>query len=61
MSEYQEPFNHTPTGTPRWVGLAVAVLGGVSLVSLGIGWSALNHANSIEQSTQASVRPTSDD
>jgi hypothetical protein len=61
MSEYQESFGHTPTGTPRWVGLAVAVLGGVSLLSLGIGWSALNHANGIEQSTQASVKQANDE
>ncbi|MGC1618661.1 MAG: hypothetical protein WA765_09240 [Candidatus Acidiferrum sp.] len=60
MSEFQEPFNHTTTGTPRWVGLAVAVLGGVSLLGLGIGWSALNHANSVEQSTQASMKQTND-
>src|SRR3984957_187979 len=56
MSEFQEPINHTTTGTPRWVGLAVAVLGGVSLLGLGVGWSALSHANSIEQTTQASVK-----
>ena len=60
MSEFQEPLNHTTTGTPRWVGLAVAVLGGVSLLGLGVGWSALNHANSIEQSTQASVKQAND-
>lgn len=60
MSEFQEPINHTTTGTPRWVGLAVAVLGGVSLLGLGIGWSALNHANSLEQSTQASMKQTND-
>ncbi|MGC1615973.1 MAG: hypothetical protein WA736_14905 [Candidatus Acidiferrum sp.] len=60
MSEFQEPLNHTTTGTPRWVGLAVAVLGVVSLLGLGIGWSALNHANSLEQSTQASVKQTND-
>ena len=60
MSEFQEPLNHTTTGTPRWVGLAVAVLGAVSLVSLGIGWSALSHANSLEQSTQASVKQSND-
>lgn len=60
MSEYQEPLNHTTTGTPRWVGLAVAVLGGISLVSLGVGWSAMNHANSIEQATQASVKQAND-
>jgi len=60
MSEFQEPLNHTTTGTPRWVGLAVAVLGGVSLLGLGVGWSALNHANSVEQSTQASVKQAND-
>jgi small-conductance mechanosensitive channel len=60
MSEFQDPINHTTTGTPRWVGLAVAVLGGVSLLGLGVGWSALNHANGIEQSTQASVKQAND-
>src|SRR6202795_1898184 len=64
MSEFQEPIqepiSHTTTGTPRWVGLAVAVLGGVSLLGLGVGWSALNHANSIEQTTQASVKQAND-
>jgi hypothetical protein len=60
MSEFQEPFSHTATGTPRWVGLAVAALGGVSLLSLGVGWSALSHANGIEQSTQTSVKQAND-
>jgi hypothetical protein len=60
MSEFQDPISHTTTGTPRWVGLAVAVLGGVSLLGLGVGWSALNHANSIEQTTQASVKQAND-
>lgn len=60
MSEFPEPLNHTTTGTPRWVGLAVAVLGGVSLVSLGVGYSALSHANSLEQTTQASVKQAND-
>jgi hypothetical protein len=60
MSDFQDPINHTTTGTPRWMGLAVAVLGGVSLLGLGVGWSALNHANSIEQSTQASVKQAND-
>jgi small-conductance mechanosensitive channel len=56
MSEYQEPIQVSTTGTPRWVGIAVAVLGGTSLLGLGIGWSALNHANSVQQATQASVK-----
>jgi hypothetical protein len=60
MSDFQQPFNHTATGTPRWVGLAIAALGGVSVISLGIGWSALNHANGIEQTTQASVKQAND-
>ena len=60
MSDFQDPINHTTTETPRWVGLAVAVLGGVSLLGLGVGWSALNHANSIEQTTQASVKQAND-
>lgn len=60
MSEFQEPLNHTVTGTPRWVGIAVAVLAGVSLLGLGVGYSALNHANNIEQSTQASVKQAND-
>jgi len=60
MSEFQDSAIAHTTGTPRWVGLAVAVLGGVSLLSLGIGWSALNQAKSIEQTTQASVKANND-
>ncbi len=56
MSEYQEPVNQSTTSTPRWVGLAVAVLGGLSLLGIGVGWSAINRANSVEQSTQASLK-----
>jgi hypothetical protein len=58
MSDFHESAN--TTGTPRWVGLAVAVLGGVSLLSLGVGWSALNQAKSVEQSTQATVKQAND-
>jgi len=47
-------------GAPRWVGLAVAVLGGISLISLGVGWSALNQARNVEQSTQATVKQTNE-
>src|SRR5437870_13387115 len=58
MSDFQDSAN--TSGTPRWVGLAVAVLGGVSLLSLGVGWSALNQAKGIEQSTQATVKQAND-
>jgi small-conductance mechanosensitive channel len=60
MSEYQELAHTSTTGTPRWVGLAVAVLGGVSLLGLGVGWSALNQAKNVEQSTLASVKQAND-
>src|SRR5258708_4427449 len=56
MSDFQDSPNRYTTGTPRWVGLAVAILGCVSLLSLGVGWNALNQAKSVEQSTQASVK-----
>ena len=60
MSDFQEPIYHTNAGAPRWVGLAVAVLGGMSVLGLGVGLSALNHANSIQQTTEASVRQSTD-
>lgn len=60
MSDFQESANTSTTGTPRWVGLAVAVLGGVSLLGLGVGWSAINQVKSIEQSTQASLKQAND-
>jgi hypothetical protein len=61
MSEYQEESIHAvTTATPRWVGLAVAALAGVSLLGVGVGWSALNHAKSVEQETQTSVKQSND-
>lgn len=60
MSEFQEPITTTEAATPRWVGLAVAALGALSLVGLGVGWSALNHANSVEQSTQTALKQQND-
>jgi len=58
MSDFQESANTIEA--PRWVGLAVAVLGGISLLSLVVGWSALNQAKGIEQTTQASVKQSND-
>jgi uncharacterized protein (DUF3084 family) len=38
---FDENYNpQTSEGTPRWVGIAVAVLAAVSLVGLGFAWSA---------------------
>ena len=54
MSEFQELSQTGTTGTPRWVGLAVALFGCLSLVGLGLSWSALNQAKSLEQTAVAS-------
>jgi hypothetical protein len=58
MSEFQEPVQ-TTAGTPRWIGLAVAILGGVSLIGLGVGFTAISHVSGVE-STQASLKQTND-
>jgi len=60
MSEYQETNIQSTAAAPRWVGLAVAALGAVSLLGLGVGWSALNQAKSVEQTTQASMKQQND-
>jgi hypothetical protein len=60
MSEFQETNIQNTAATPRWVGLAIAALGGLSLIGIGVGWSALNHAKSVEQSTQASLKQQND-
>jgi len=60
MSEYQEPVVVQTAETPRWVALAVAVVAILSLIGLGVGWSAISHANGVEQSTQAFVKQSND-
>ena len=54
MSEFQEFSHTTASGTPRWVGLALGILCGLSLIGLGLGWSAMNQAKNLEQTTVAS-------
>ena len=54
MSEFQEFSHSSNSGTPRWVGLALGALGGLSVIGLGLGWSALNQAKNLEQTTAAS-------
>lgn len=41
---------HVENGAPRWIGIAVAVLAVLSLVALGVGWSATTRAKSAETS-----------
>jgi len=58
MSEFQEGSVQS-TGTPRWIGLAIAVLGGISLIGLGVGVSALSHSKSVDESV-ASLKQQND-
>jgi chromosome segregation ATPase len=60
MSEIQEPNVQSSAAVPRWVGLAVAALGGISLLGLVVGWSAWNQSKSAEQSVQASLKQQND-
>jgi NACalpha-BTF3-like transcription factor len=61
MSEFQDTTVRSNAAVPRWVGLAVAALGGVSLIGLGVGVSALNQAKSTEQMIQASLKQQNDE
>ncbi len=61
MSEFQEDSNlQSNAAVPRWVGLAVAVLGGVSLIGVALGWSAFSQSKSTEQSIQTTLRQQND-
>ena len=61
MSEFQDTSVQSNAAVPRWVGLAVAALGGISLIGLGVGVSALNQAKSTEQTIQASMKQQNDE
>jgi chromosome segregation ATPase len=61
MSEFLEPnTTDNSAAPPRWVGLAIAVLGVVSLVGVGLGVTAWNASKNVEQSTQASLKQQND-
>ncbi len=44
------------TQTPRWVGLAVGILGAISLVALGVGWTASSRSAANEQNLAAQLQ-----
>ena len=48
----------TEGAAPRWIGIVVVVLAIVSLAALGVGWTASNHAASLQQSLAAQTRQT---
>ncbi len=58
MSEFQD--SSTQVATPRWVTLAIAVVGVASLAGIAVGFSALNQSKSTEQSMQASLKQQND-
>jgi len=61
MSEFQDSnYESSSAAVPRWVGLAVAVLGGVSLIGVILGWSALSQSKSTDQSIQATLKQQND-
>lgn len=51
---------HVENGAPRWVGFAVAVLAVLSLVGIGVGWSATNRAKAAETSLATQTQTTSE-
>jgi len=59
MSEFEDSTVHTAAGAPRWVGLAIAVLAGVSLIGLIVGATALSRSKSLD-SVQASLKQQND-
>jgi hypothetical protein len=61
MSEFQDDTNlQSGAAVPRWVGLAVAVLGGVALIGVILGWSAWSQSRATEQSIQATLKQQND-
>jgi len=49
ITDSHEETVHTNEGTPRWMGIAVVALAAVSLLGLGVGWSASNTAREAQQ------------
>ncbi|MGH9572632.1 MAG: hypothetical protein ACRD40_03760 [Candidatus Acidiferrales bacterium] len=53
----------TDNSAPRWIGLAVVALAVISITGLAIGWSASNHAKTVQQalSTQSQTDKQNED
>jgi hypothetical protein len=52
MNEERQEVVQVNEGTPRWLGVAVVALAAVSLLALGVGWSASNHARDAQTATE---------
>lgn len=49
MSEDRQDLLPQESAAPRWVGIVVVGLAVISLVALGAGWTASNHAKALQQ------------
>lgn len=56
MIDEREQATPQEAATPRWVGIAVVVLAVVSLVALGVGWSAESASKSNQQALTSQVQ-----
>jgi len=59
MLEEKPEVIQTEGAAPRWIGIVVVVLAIVSLAALGVGWTASNHAASLQQALTAQQRQSS--
>src|SRR5260370_37681872 len=60
MSEGLEHGFTPQAGTPRWLTIAVIVLAGVSLVSIGLAWSASSRASSAQTAARTTIKQNLD-
>jgi hypothetical protein len=56
LGQNQAPSHET--ATPRWVGIVVVLLAAVSLISLGVGWTAEQNSKSNQQTLTAQLQTT---
>jgi uncharacterized coiled-coil protein SlyX len=53
QADTNEGMGNGAQGTPRWVGLALLVLAGISVLGVGMAWNASSHEKSTAQSLAA--------
>jgi chromosome segregation ATPase len=53
FEESKETTQVQQQGSPRWMGISVVALAAVSLLGVGMGWSASNHIREAQQSASA--------
>jgi hypothetical protein len=59
MLEEKNEVTHTYESegpTPRWIGVGLVVLAVISLAGVGVGWTASNHAKTLDQNLSAQTQ-----